>query len=249
MVHDPTNILKYIITPSSVKLLVDDGRSLVVRDNVWGKCYCICDCIAMKKILEYTLNIHQLHCWSQELLGYEFAMIHQATSMMKDFDGLSRHIDILIHRYLTQSSSIHLADIAKRPFTYSFNSFIFCSNLNRVTASDITITTKASSTFSSLLIIQYSPLHFTLLPHPFFNHIPFQSLLHIPITVLFPLKTLFYSLLTQLLPLSVHYFLFGLEERLPTSDSKQTCTIIVLLPSSTNLLYHNIKNFHIFSSL
>ena len=81
--------------------------------------------------------------------------------MMNDVDGLSRYIDILIHRYPTQASRMHLADIAKRPFAYSFDSFIFCSNPRRVTASDITITTEVSSTFSSLLIIQYSPLHFT----------------------------------------------------------------------------------------
>ena len=99
--------------------------------------------------------------WSQELLGYEFAIIHGATSMMKDVDGLSRHIDIPIHRYLTQASSMHFADIAKRPFAYSLDSFIFCSNPRRVTAADITITTEVSSTLSPHLIIHHSPLHFT----------------------------------------------------------------------------------------
>ena len=36
MVNDPTNLLKYIITPSSAKSLVDDGRSLVVGDTYGG---------------------------------------------------------------------------------------------------------------------------------------------------------------------------------------------------------------------
>ena len=33
LVHDSINLLRYIITPSSVKSLVDDGRSLVVGDT------------------------------------------------------------------------------------------------------------------------------------------------------------------------------------------------------------------------
>ena len=89
-------------------------------------------------------------------------------------------------------------------------------------------------------------LYFTLLPHLFFNHIPFQNLLHILFITLFPLKKLFGSLLTQLLSLSVHSFFFDLEERLQNPDSKQTCTIIVLLPSSPYLLYRNIQHFPIF---
>ena len=83
--------------------------------------------------------------------------------MMKDVDGLSRHIDVLIYRYLTQARSMHLVDIAKRPFSYSFDSFISCSNPRRVTVSDITIPTEASSNLSLLSIIHYSPLHFTYL--------------------------------------------------------------------------------------
>ena len=67
----------------------------------------------MKEILEYTGSIHQLRRWSQELLGYEFAIIHRAASMMKDVDGLSRHIDVLIHRYLIQVRGMRLVDISK----------------------------------------------------------------------------------------------------------------------------------------
>ena len=67
----------------------------------------------MKEILEYTGSIHQIRRWSKELFNYDFAIIHRASSMMKDIDGLSRHIDILIHHYLTQSSIMRLADIAR----------------------------------------------------------------------------------------------------------------------------------------
>ena len=196
----------------------------------------------MKEILEYTGSIHQLRRWSQGLFGYEFAIIHRAASMMKDVDRLSRHIDILIHRYLTQASSIRLAGIALRPFDCRFDSFISCSNPCRVTASDITITTDASSTlphFPSFVTLQL-----TLLPHLFFNHIPFQNLFQIPCITLFLLKTLYGSLLTQLPPLSAHSFLFGQEELSLTSSSKQTCKIIALFHSSPYLLYHSIQYCH-----
>ena len=174
----------------------------------------------MKEILEYTGSIHQLRRWSHELLGYEFAIIHRAASMMKDVDGLSRHIDVLVHRYLIQAHGMRLVDISKRPFAYSFDSFISYSNPHYVTVSDSTFTTEATSNLPhfQLFII----LHFTLLRRLFFNHIPFQKLLLIPFITLFPLKILFGYLLTPSLPLSIHSFLFGLEERLQTYDSKQT---------------------------
>ena len=53
-----------------------------------GEFYWICDCIAVKEILEYNGSIHQLRRWSHELLGYEFAIIYRASSMMKDADIL-----------------------------------------------------------------------------------------------------------------------------------------------------------------
>ena len=131
------------------------------RRYLWGKFYWIFDCIAVKEILEYTGSIHQLHRWSQERLGYEFANIHRAASIMKDVDGLSRHIDVLIHRCLIQASCMHLAHRTTRPFAYSFDSFVACSNPHRVTTSDTTKSTAASSLLSPLSIIHHSPLHFT----------------------------------------------------------------------------------------
>ena len=147
-----------------MKSLVDDGRFLVVGD-IYAKqmFYWICDCIAMKEILEYTGSIHQLCRWSQELMGYEFAIIHHAARMMKDVDDLSRHIDVIIHRYLIQAHDIHLVDISKQPYAYSFDSFISCSNPRRVTVSDSTITTETTSTLFPLSTIHHSLIHFTSL--------------------------------------------------------------------------------------
>ena len=140
---------------------MEDRRSLVVGVTCGGKFYWICDCIAVKKILEYTGSIHQLRSWTRDLLGYELAIIHHTGSMMNDHDGLSRHIDVLIHRYLTQARGIRLVDIAKRPFIYRFNSFVSCSNPRRVTVSDSTITTETTSTLSPLSTVHHFPLHFT----------------------------------------------------------------------------------------
>ena len=140
---------------------MDDGRSLVVGDTYGGKFYWICDYIAVKEVLEYTGSIHQLRRWSQELLGYEFAIIHPAASMMKDVDGFSRRVDVLIHRYLIQASRMHLADRTTRPFAYSFDYFVACSNPRRVTTSDTTISTAASSSLPHFQL--FITLHFALL--------------------------------------------------------------------------------------
>ena len=78
--------------------------------------------------MEYTRHIHQLRRWSQELLEYEFAIIHRVAKMMKDVDGLSRHINALIHRYLTQAARMRADDVAQRPFVYSYDAFNTCSN-------------------------------------------------------------------------------------------------------------------------
>ena len=166
--------------------------------------------------MEYTGSIQKLRHWSQELLGYEFAIIHRASSMIKDVDDLSRHIDVLVHRYLTQARCMHLVDIAKRPFAYSFNSF-FLVPIPVVSLHLIVILPlkhlRPFPRFQLFIII-----HFTLLRHLFFNHFTSQNLLLIPFITLSPLKILVGSLLTPLLPLLVHSFLFSLEERLQTSD-------------------------------
>lgn len=138
----------------------------------------------MKEILEYTGSIHQPRCWSQELFDYEFAIIHRAASMIKDVDGLSSHIDILIHGYLTQASRMRLTDIVLRSFAYS---------LVRLTLVLIHVVSLLLTLLYPLKYLQPFPyfqlfiiLQFTLLQNLFFNHIPFQNLFHIPFIILSP---------------------------------------------------------------
>ena len=74
------------------------------RKYLWGKkLYWICEYIAIKEMIDYCGSIHQLRCWSQDFFVYEFTIIHRIACTMKDVDGLSRHIDPLIHRYLVQA--------------------------------------------------------------------------------------------------------------------------------------------------
>ena len=149
-----------------------DGLSFVI-EHIYGGGggYWICDYIGVKESLDYTGSIHQIRRWSQELFGYEFAIIHRAASMMKDVDGLSRHIDILIHGFLTQANRMRVNDIALRSFAYSYDLFN-------------TVPTNVVSLFPTLLYpLKHIPsfLHFplfiifqfTLLPNLLFNHIQF----------------------------------------------------------------------------
>ena len=112
-------------------------------------------------ILKYTGNIHQLRRWYQELFGYEFAIIHRVASMMKHVDGLSRHIDVLIHRYLTQVARMRAGTVAQRSFVCSYDVFNTCSNPRRITTSNVTIVTKSPSLFPALSIIRYSSINST----------------------------------------------------------------------------------------
>ena len=85
--------------------------------------YWICDCSSIKEVLEYDGSIHQLKRWTQELMAYEFVCIHRPNKIMKDVDGVCRHIDPLIHRYLVDAAVLHSADKILRPFAYDFDVF------------------------------------------------------------------------------------------------------------------------------
>ena len=122
-------------------------------------------CVAVKEVLEYTRNINQLRRWYQELLGYNFAIIHHVTSMMIDVYGLSRHINIIIHHYITQASRMRVVDVIQRLFVYSYNNFNNCANPRHSTTSDTTVTIEGSSLLPSFfIIIHHSPINFTSTP-------------------------------------------------------------------------------------
>ena len=107
------------------------------RKYLWGtQFYWLYDCIAVKEVLEYNGSTYQLKRWSQELLAYEFVCIHRSNRMMKDVDGICRHIYPLIHRYLNDAATIRSTDIRLRPFAYNFDVFYSCSNPRHVSVAD-----------------------------------------------------------------------------------------------------------------
>ena len=64
------------------------------KDKLWGaEFFWLCDCSAIKEVLEYTGDIHQVRRWAQELLGYHFRIFHRPARMMRDVDGLTRRFD------------------------------------------------------------------------------------------------------------------------------------------------------------
>ena len=138
---------------------------------------------------------------------------------MKNVDGFSRHIDVLIHRYLTQAARMRADDVAQRPFVYSYDASNTCSNPRRITTSNVTIVTKSSSILPALSIIHHSPINFTSMytvqSYPI-NKPTSHNFHHIV-----PQKTSFGYLLTPLPPLSHHYSFNGQEELLLLSHLRQ----------------------------
>ena len=87
--------------------------------------YGLCECNAIEEILEYNGSIHQLKRWGcQELLAYEFVIIHCLAAMMQDVDSISRYLDPLVHQYTITASRLHIKDVTIRLFAYSFD-FLF----------------------------------------------------------------------------------------------------------------------------
>ena len=74
-------------------------------------------------MLEYDGSIHQLKRWSQDILAYEFVCIHRPNRMMKDVDGVCRHINPLIQRYLVDATTMPSKEILLRSFPYNVDVF------------------------------------------------------------------------------------------------------------------------------
>ena len=143
------------------------------RKYLWGnQLYWLCDCIAVKEVLEYNGSIHQLKCWSQELLAYAFVCTHRPNRMMKDVDGICRHIDPLIHRYLNNAATMRSTDIGLRLFVYNFDVFSSCSNPRHVSVADTSSACTTVSTISTPSVLYHCPIRFSseLPPQPLTLH-------------------------------------------------------------------------------
>jgi hypothetical protein len=94
------------------------------KKHLWGTVfYWICDCSAMKEMLNYDGQIHVVRRWAQELLGHHFAVIHRPACMMQDVDALSRRHDGLVHQCMLHAAHLSAADRARRPCAYDPDAF------------------------------------------------------------------------------------------------------------------------------
>lgn len=81
------------------------------RRALWGgHFYWITDCISLKALFDYDGPSSLLRRWSQELLSYNFTIIHRPSRMMKDVDAISRwcFADPLLLRYETIAANLRL---------------------------------------------------------------------------------------------------------------------------------------------
>ncbi|GFH50453.1 hypothetical protein CTEN210_06929 [Chaetoceros tenuissimus] len=93
---------------------------------LWGLVhpfYWMCDCLAMKEIFEYNGSISQIARWAQEMLGYNFVIVHRPCKMMIDVDALNRFHDKRIALYLAFTGYLKLHDREARPAAYDSSVF------------------------------------------------------------------------------------------------------------------------------
>ena len=53
--------------------------------------------------------------WAQELIGYQFSVIHRNAKMMKDVDSLNRFYEPEIAEFLKVAAILRRDDAKKRP--------------------------------------------------------------------------------------------------------------------------------------
>ncbi len=83
----------------------------------------MCDCSAVREVLEYEGSISYICRWSQELLGYHFACIHRNNRMMVDVDSLTHRFGKSIATYLAVAYLLHNSDREARPTAYDKDTF------------------------------------------------------------------------------------------------------------------------------
>ena len=57
-------------------------------------------------------------CWVQELLAYQYSVIHLNKRMTTDVDALTRRFEPLISSHCCIAELLHRRDVARRPLAY-----------------------------------------------------------------------------------------------------------------------------------
>ena len=112
------------------------------RKFLWGnQFYWVCDCAAVKEVLDYEGPISMIKRWAQELLGYHFTVIHRSAKMMKDVDSLNRFYEPEVAEFLKVAAILRSDDAKKRPDAYdrsNFKTVALVTKMNRGDAKDPT---------------------------------------------------------------------------------------------------------------
>ena len=116
------------------------------------------DCTAVEEILEYFGLVYQLRRWSQELMGYEYAFIHQPAKTMKDVDALSRRFSRNLTAYLVQAVQLRHRDIVERSEAYSFVYFTITPRTQKVLPKAASIPPSIDSPFFDSLVLSFRPV-------------------------------------------------------------------------------------------
>ena len=118
------------------------------RKYLWGKhFYWLCNCKAIREVLEYDGSIVTVSKWDQKLINYHFSVIHRSARMMVDVDALSGRYGSLPTQHMQIASIISLCDKEQRPVVYT-NKFSTIENTTEIPAS-----AEAQSSAIPILII------------------------------------------------------------------------------------------------
>lgn len=94
------------------------------RRYLWGnKFWWLCDCNAVREVLDYSGTIHMISRWAQELLGYDFEVVHRSATMMRDVDSMTRRYGEQYATHLMIAASLRAMDIISRPLAYCPSKF------------------------------------------------------------------------------------------------------------------------------
>ncbi len=106
---------------------VSSGRWSIAQNKryLWGAFfYWMCDCMAVKEVLDYSGPIHMVRRWTQELLGYSFAVVHRKENMMRDVDSITRMYGKSVGQYVMITQILHCQDAVDRPSAYKTSHFL-----------------------------------------------------------------------------------------------------------------------------
>jgi len=126
------------------------------RKFLWGThFYWLCDCAAVKEILEYDGPITMIKRWAQELLGYHFTVVHRLQRMMRDVDSLNRFYGNPIETYMTIAKMFTDDDKTRQPAAYDKGAFHSAQDPTRI-GKDAPLPEKEPHILTNAIIDQYT---------------------------------------------------------------------------------------------